>query len=149
MLSSTPTTWLKLATLGPELVTRRGLRNPNVTCFETIELRHTPSGECVVTLRNNVYHSKVDYTGQSWPARVWFDGQRVWYMNGYLHRDPINEVEQPVDLNGSQRWYVKSNLYRSSIDGIEQPSIVSRDGDQWCNARGWLSSIRITNVRVY
>lgn len=128
----TPSTWLKLATICGER--RHGPKGMNTTNFETTELRDELDDKHIVTLRNNVPHSNVDYyTGETRPAYMWDDGAREWYVNGYVHRDPDNGIDQPAfvyDSCNSLEWISKDQNFRNPIDGIDQPAFVVSNGHQ-------------------
>lgn len=133
--SITPTIWLKLTTISPERMARRhGLCRLDVSNFESNEMRYG----YIITLRNNVRHSKV-VDSNVWPAMVGTGSRdRLWYVNGQQHRDPIEGIDQPTstDWGCSMLWLVRDVEQRDSIDGIEQPTMVDDDGSLYWYMNG-------------
>lgn len=144
----TPLTWLKFVTVGSERMVRHGLYSLNATNFETVELLDYDYeyNRRMTTLRNNVFHSKIDQlTGESYPAIMWDHGSREWLLNGQGHRDHVKGIDLPAWIGnlGSQVWYIRGNHHRDPIDGISQPASVMSYGvlEWWINGKGQRDSI--------
>lgn len=97
-------------------------------------------------LKYNTYHRDDDL-----PARVWSNGSKEWWFDGYIHRGSINGIDQPawVECEGSNQymtlsWWQWAECHRNSIDGIEQPADVCPSSGRL----GWYKNRLPCNVTV-
>ena len=67
------------------------------------------------------------------PAVEWADGHKEWYVNGYLHRDPVNGISLPAIeyTNGDKKWYVDGDLHREG--GLPAYEGINGEKEWWMN----------------
>ena len=65
-------------------------------------------------------------------VRVYADGDKVWYLNGKLHREDGPACEY---ANGYKFWYLNDQLHREDGPAVEYPN-----GDK----RWWLNGVKYT-----
>jgi hypothetical protein len=56
----------------------------------------------------------IEYT-----VKVFDNGDRIWYLNGKIHREDGPAVEQS---NGTLKWFLNGNYHREDGPAVEWPS---------------------------
>ena len=49
-------------------------------------------------------------------VKVWASGNKVWYLNGKLHREDGPAIEC---VNGTKEWYLNGKLHREDGPAVE------------------------------